>query len=142
MNFFFQIFSHLWDCITGFNTFGLGDRKFISKIYLSGDSFALDMATTTVALGKIELQKRKEEKMPNGWGADKYGIMTNDPGTCLSGGGLLPLGGMEQTGGYKGHELKKLYAANFDQKSFFNQNFRLKFRFLTKVSIFNQNSIF
>ena len=74
--------------------------------YLSlGDSFALDMATTTVALGKVELEKRKENQMPDGWGADSEGIMTNDPGTCLNGGGLLPLGGMEQTGGYKGYGL-------------------------------------
>ena len=60
------------------------------------------MATTTVALGKIELENRKGNQMPNGWGADSDGIMTNDPKECLNGGGLLPLGGMENTGGYKG----------------------------------------
>jgi len=70
-----------------------------------GDSFVLDMATTTVALGKVELARRKEEEMPNGWGADSQGQMTNDPATCLEGGALLPLGGTEETGGYKGYGL-------------------------------------
>ena len=45
---------------------------------------------------------RKDEKIPNGWGADKDGIETNVPGEVLRGGGLLPLGGSEETGGYKG----------------------------------------
>lgn len=71
----------------------------------NGDCFALDMATTTVALGKIELENRKGNQMPNGWGADSDGIMTKDPKECLNGGGLLPLGGMENTGGYKGYGL-------------------------------------
>ncbi|CAK8696629.1 unnamed protein product [Clavelina lepadiformis] len=71
----------------------------------SGDNFVLDMATSTVALGKVELQKRKDEKIPNGWGADKDGIETNVPGEVLRGGGLLPLGGSEETGGYKGYGL-------------------------------------
>ena len=37
----------------------------------NNDSFVLDMATTTVALGKIELANRKGENMPDGWGADR-----------------------------------------------------------------------
>ena len=40
--------------------------------------------------------------MPDGWGADKHGNQTNDPAEVLDGGGLLPLGGSEISGGYKG----------------------------------------
>ncbi|KAJ8305519.1 hypothetical protein KUTeg_016064 [Tegillarca granosa] len=50
------------------------------------DSFVLDMATSTVALGK----------------------MSNDPKPVLDGGGLMPVGGSELTGGYKGYGLAML----------------------------------
>ncbi|XP_062588864.1 uncharacterized oxidoreductase YjmC-like [Saccostrea cucullata] len=67
-----------------------------------GDNFVLDMATTSVALGKIELQERKGESMPNGWAIDKEGKETNDPSAYA---GLLPLGGSEESSGYKGYGL-------------------------------------
>uniref|UniRef100_A0A915JEX5 Uncharacterized protein n=1 Tax=Romanomermis culicivorax TaxID=13658 RepID=A0A915JEX5_ROMCU len=38
-----------------------------------GDNFCLDMATTTVALGKIELSDRKGVPIPRGWAADAAG---------------------------------------------------------------------
>ena len=38
-----------------------------------GDSFVLDMATTTVAIGKVEIARRKEQSIPDGWGCDKHG---------------------------------------------------------------------
>lgn len=69
------------------------------------DSFVLDMATTTVALGKIELNERKGIPIPEGWGADKNGQQTTDPKEVLNGGGMLPLGGSEETSGYKGYGL-------------------------------------
>jgi len=69
------------------------------------DPFVLDMATCTVAVGKIELQKRKEEQMPLGWALDKEGQLTTDPGAALSGGALMPLGGAELNSGYKGYGL-------------------------------------
>ncbi|KAI1728874.1 malate/L-lactate dehydrogenase domain-containing protein [Ditylenchus destructor] len=67
-----------------------------------GDSFALDMATTTVALGKVELAQRKGEKIPLQWGANSSGKVTDNPDEVVDGGALLPLGGAEETGGYKG----------------------------------------
>uniref|UniRef100_H2Y422 Malate dehydrogenase n=1 Tax=Ciona savignyi TaxID=51511 RepID=H2Y422_CIOSA len=70
-----------------------------------GDSFALDMSTSTVAYGKVEVADRKGETIPNGWGADAQGRETNDPTQVLNGGGLLPLGGSEISGGYKGYGL-------------------------------------
>ncbi|CAD5207417.1 unnamed protein product [Bursaphelenchus okinawaensis] len=67
------------------------------------DDFALDMATSAVALGKIELAERKGEHIPLQWGADKQGKSTTDPvDVTQRGGGLLPLGGGEESGGYKG----------------------------------------
>lgn len=45
---------------------------------------------------------RKGISIPNGWGADSNGKETNDPAKVLEGGGLLPLGGAEESGGYKG----------------------------------------
>lgn len=69
-----------------------------------GDSFVLDMATTTVALGKIEVQNRKEEPIPAGWATDAAGKVTTDAAAALDG-TLLPLGGTELTSGYKGYGL-------------------------------------
>ncbi|CAI4225342.1 unnamed protein product [Auanema sp. JU1783] len=68
-----------------------------------GDNFFLDMASTTVAYGKIEVvDRRGGKRIPPGWGADADGVETYDPKEVLNGGGLLPLGGQENTGGYKG----------------------------------------
>ena len=70
-----------------------------------GDSFQLDMATTTVPVGKIEVMHRLGKPIPPGWGLDRNG------GACIDGeeicrhGGLYPLGGPEETAGYKGYGL-------------------------------------
>ncbi|XP_048401566.1 uncharacterized oxidoreductase YjmC-like isoform X3 [Stegostoma tigrinum] len=72
---------------------------------LNGDSFVLDMATSAVALGKIEVHQRHGKKIPVGWGCDSKGNGTTDPVEVLKGGGLLPLGGNEAAGGYKGYGL-------------------------------------
>ncbi|CAC5370862.1 Malate dehydrogenase [Mytilus coruscus] len=69
------------------------------------DSFVLDMATTTVALGKIELHDRKQISIPDGWGVDSEGKMCNVAKPVIETGGLMPLGGSEMTGGYKGYGL-------------------------------------
>jgi len=73
---------------------------------LHGDSFALDMATSTVAQGKLEVCRVKNVANPKGWAVDDQGRECTDPHTVLKkGGGLYPLGGNEQTGGYKGYGL-------------------------------------
>ncbi|KAI6183252.1 Malate/L-lactate dehydrogenase [Aphelenchoides bicaudatus] len=73
---------------------------------LNDDNFALDMATSSVALGKIELAERKGEHMNNQWGLNSQGKLTSDPKDVTQrGGGLTPLGGSEETGGYKGSGL-------------------------------------
>eukprot|EP01097_Dermamoeba_algensis_P002570 TRINITY_DN2023_c0_g1_i4.p1 TRINITY_DN2023_c0_g1~~TRINITY_DN2023_c0_g1_i4.p1 ORF type:complete len:215 (+),score=46.95 TRINITY_DN2023_c0_g1_i4:59-703(+) len=41
----------------------------------SSDPFVLDMATSAVAVGKVEVHDRKESPVPLGWGCDKSGIL-------------------------------------------------------------------
>lgn len=67
--------------------------------------FVLDMATSVVPIGKIEVYKRKELKVPPEWGADSHGLPTSDPAQIFEGGGLFPLGGPAETAGYKGYGL-------------------------------------
>lgn len=71
----------------------------------NGDSFVLDMATSAVALGKVELHSRRGDSIPEGWGCDSTGKLSTDPKKVLNGGGLVPIGGSEATGGYKGYGL-------------------------------------
>ncbi|XP_063220870.1 uncharacterized oxidoreductase YjmC-like isoform X2 [Bacillus rossius redtenbacheri] len=70
-----------------------------------GDSFVLDMATTAVAIGKIEMQLRKNEPIPEGWAQGPDGRPTTDPGLAIRTACLSPLGGEERTSGYKGSGL-------------------------------------
>jgi LDH2 family malate/lactate/ureidoglycolate dehydrogenase len=72
--------------------------------------FLLDMATSAVAYGKIQVYEKKHEHIPVGWGIDEEGQVTNDPSKIKPGGhgALLPLGGMEITAGYKGYGLALL----------------------------------
>ena len=72
--------------------------------------FVMDMATSTVPRGKLEVYDRQEKALPMGWATDERGIPTNDAGRVLdnflkrAGGGLLPLGGAgEELSGYKGY---------------------------------------
>lgn len=69
------------------------------------DSFVLDMATSAVAAGKVEIQNRKKQSIPEGWGANYSGEMTTNGEDVMKGGGLLFLGGEERTSGYKGYGL-------------------------------------
>jgi L-2-hydroxycarboxylate dehydrogenase (NAD+) len=72
--------------------------------------FVLDMATTTVSLGKVEIADQLDKPLPVGWAIDTDGLPTQDAHRTLDelkrnvGGGLLPLGGEgEWLGGYKGY---------------------------------------
>jgi L-2-hydroxycarboxylate dehydrogenase (NAD+) len=78
-------------------------------------AFVLDMATSTVPRGKLEVYDRREKAMPLGWATDARGVPTEDAGMVLqnmltrAGGGLLPLGGAgELLGGHKGYGLALL----------------------------------
>ncbi|CAH8495641.1 unnamed protein product [Schistosoma rodhaini] len=72
------------------------------------DHFVLDMATSAVALGKIEMSRRRGIEIPKGWGADTDGKTSVDPNLVMTKGGLMPLGGEEENSGYKGYGLGML----------------------------------
>lgn len=79
---------------------------------LEGRMFTLDMATTCVTRGKIEVYEREGKTLPEGWAVDTRGSVTTDAKRLLDdmlfqrGGGLLPLGGAgEEFSGYKGYGL-------------------------------------
>lgn len=69
--------------------------------------FVLDMATSAVAYGKIQIHDKKNQPLPDGWGMDAEGNPTNDAAKIKAGGigSLLPLGGLAITSGYKGYDL-------------------------------------
>jgi LDH2 family malate/lactate/ureidoglycolate dehydrogenase len=78
-----------------------------------GKRFLLDMATTTVAHGKVEVYDRRKKPMPPGWAVDEQGVGTTDA-TAFERlfyanpryGGHLFLGGEgEESGGHKGFGL-------------------------------------
>jgi L-2-hydroxycarboxylate dehydrogenase (NAD+) len=75
-------------------------------------AFVLDMSTSVVTRGKIEVYDRLGKELPVGWAVDKAGRPARDPRSLLNdmferlGGGILPLGGMgEDLGGHKGYGL-------------------------------------
>ncbi|XP_022116764.2 (2R)-3-sulfolactate dehydrogenase (NADP(+)) [Pieris rapae] len=70
-----------------------------------GDSLVVDMATTAAAMGKVEIQMRKGEKIPEGWALGPDAKPTTDAELAFVSGRLMPLGGFEQTSGYKGYGL-------------------------------------
>jgi L-2-hydroxycarboxylate dehydrogenase (NAD+) len=67
-------------------------------------TFCLDMATSTVPRGRIEVAARRGETLPIGWAIDADGRPATTPEAALDG-ALLPLGGLEETGGHKGYGL-------------------------------------
>ncbi|XP_076183040.1 putative oxidoreductase YjmC [Ptiloglossa arizonensis] len=72
---------------------------------LDGDQFVLDMATSAVALGKIELAVTKKEPIPEGWALGSDGKITTNPEDAYKASLLMPLGGEERNSGYKGYGL-------------------------------------
>ena len=71
-----------------------------------GAPFVLDMATTVVASGKLEIAIREGKNIPEGWAVDDTGKPATDPKKYKEAqGALLPLGGRTETGAYKGFGL-------------------------------------
>jgi LDH2 family malate/lactate/ureidoglycolate dehydrogenase len=64
----------------------------------------LDMATSTVPRGRLEVAARRGESLHPSWAIDAEGRPTRSPEAAL-GGSLMPLGGTEEAGGYKGYGL-------------------------------------
>lgn len=71
--------------------------------------FVLDMATSVVPSGKVEVKARRGEPLPLDWAVDAHGRPTTDAQGVLdqldagAPGGLLPLGGLDA--GHKGYGL-------------------------------------
>lgn len=72
--------------------------------------FLMDMATSVVTRGKVEVYHKRKEPLPDGWALDSNGKDTTNPEDILYnvprhlGGGIVPLGGSKElTGGHKGY---------------------------------------
>jgi len=67
--------------------------------------FVLDMATTTVAVGKLTVASRWKKPIPAGWALDDRGAPTTDAVTALKHRLLTPVGGTRDLGSHKGYGL-------------------------------------
>src|SRR5262249_53351243 len=63
----------------------------------------IDMATSAVAYGKLEIAQRAGREIPHGWAVDREGRPANRPQQIVEGGALVPLGGDRDHGGHKGY---------------------------------------
>ncbi|MDB5094842.1 MAG: putative oxidoreductase [Candidatus Eremiobacteraeota bacterium] len=71
--------------------------------------FVLDMATTGVTFGRLEVSERKGKALKPGWAVGPDGSETLDPALAMTQGALLPLGGYgTEGGGHKGYGLGAL----------------------------------
>ncbi len=80
----------------------LGTNPIAFAVPTSAEPFVLDMSTSTVAWGKIEIARRAGLPIPDGWGVDDEGRTTTDPHQVV---GLTPLGGTRERSGHKGYGL-------------------------------------
>ncbi|GBD11548.1 putative oxidoreductase YjmC [bacterium HR23] len=67
--------------------------------------FVLDMATSTVAMGKVVIAQALGRSLPLGWATDENGIPTTDANKARAARRLLPLGGTREQGSHKGYGL-------------------------------------
>lgn len=73
--------------------------------------FELDMATTTVAAGKVKVHRLNHRPLPPGWVVDGQGRPVTDPEEAFAHvferpeGGITPLGGTRSLGSHKGYGL-------------------------------------
>jgi LDH2 family malate/lactate/ureidoglycolate dehydrogenase len=70
-----------------------------------GQPFLLDMATTTVAAGKIRNKANENLPAPQGWLVTKDGQPSTDPKEVSKGGFMTPLGGTPEGSSHKGYGL-------------------------------------
>jgi uncharacterized oxidoreductase len=88
--------------------FGGRDRRFITNPYCcavprsNGNHIVLDMATTTVAAGKVRVAHMKGVEVPPQSLVDEDGLETQDPGVIF---GKKPTGAMQPFGKHKGYGL-------------------------------------
>jgi L-2-hydroxycarboxylate dehydrogenase (NAD+) len=80
----------------------MGTNPIAFAVPTSAEPFVLDMSTSTVAWGKIEIARRAGLPIPEGWGVDVDGHPTTDPHKVV---GLTPLGGTRERSAHKGYGL-------------------------------------
>ena len=74
-----------------------------------GEAFLLDMATTTVAAGKIRNKFNEGLECPPGWVVTREGLSSTDPREAAEKGGFLTsLGGTAEGSSYKGYGLSAM----------------------------------
>lgn len=73
----------------------------------TGDPFSLDMATSTVAVGKINIARRAGKPLPEGWAVRPDGRAETDAAAAFHAKPkrLTPLGGNRTLGSHKGYGL-------------------------------------
>lgn len=71
----------------------------------NGPAFVLDMATSTVAIGKVKLAARAGKALPEGWALDAEGRPQTDARQAAADRLMTPLGGDRASGGHKGYGL-------------------------------------
>ena len=78
----------------------------------------IDMATSVVPFGKIEIAQRKKVPIPLGWAIDAEGYPTTDPDAVVEGGAQLTLGsdGHEERNvhGFRDHRIRNRDAARLE----------------------------
>ncbi|BBK32485.1 LDH2 family malate/lactate/ureidoglycolate dehydrogenase [Stella humosa] len=67
--------------------------------------FCLDMATSTVAIGKLRVAYLNEKPVPAGWAMDEAGQPLTDATAALESRHLTPLGGLAEMSSHKGYGL-------------------------------------
>ncbi len=67
-----------------------------------GPPFLLDMATSTVALGRLMTAAWRGEPVPEGWALDAHGRPTTDPQAGYRARRATPLGGLPELSSHKG----------------------------------------
>jgi len=73
-----------------------------------GEPFLLDMATTTVAAGKIRNKANENLATPPGWLVTAEGKPSTDPREVSKGGFMTPLGGTPEGSSHKGYGLSAM----------------------------------
>ncbi|XP_042209707.1 uncharacterized oxidoreductase YjmC-like isoform X2 [Homarus americanus] len=99
-----------WVCTRGSNHYGIAGWYAMraTKEGLLGMSFTnTSPLVAPTRAKKIELERRKENPIPEGWALDKDGQPTTNAAEGMEG-ALMPLGGSELHSGYKGYGLGML----------------------------------
>lgn len=71
----------------------LGNQAFCVAVPNRPEPLVFDMATGTVACGKVRIAAQDGQSIPDGWVVDADDVPTTDPNRLDSGGSVTPLGG-------------------------------------------------